>query len=78
MSLDSTGNSSHFMYNLTFAFQKYGAGLLVSVLIGDQKPSILSYQEETQWVSWTTVSFLGPIREQRVQNKCYLRTWRDQ
>lgn len=48
MSLDSTGNSSHFMYNLTFAFQKYGAGLLVSVLIGDQKPSILSYQEETQ------------------------------
>lgn len=33
MPLYSTGNSSYFMYNLTFALQKYRAGLLVSVLI---------------------------------------------
>lgn len=33
MPLDSIGNYSHFMYNLTFALQQYRAGLLVSVLI---------------------------------------------
>lgn len=33
MLLDSIGNSSHFMYNLTFALQQYRTGLLVSALI---------------------------------------------
>lgn len=46
MSLDSIGNSSHFIYTLTFALQKYRAGLLVSVLIGDQKPSSYPFKKK--------------------------------